>query len=158
MMSDWLIIAFPNPHIVTTEHLFAYLVVRALNADRDVSEPACLEGVDGAAADGAEAEYDRLSLVAVVPVDTLELKGMQDPTVPRQFVVLVEGVAADLSVGTPDEHVFEGDECQFAIDRSLRDSALLCAMGIAPKNPTFAELLKISHYGLGNDDPPQISQ
>ncbi|BAN69207.1 hypothetical protein EBS_1306 [endosymbiont of unidentified scaly snail isolate Monju] len=135
------LIACPNPDIVTIKYLFTYFVVGALNADCDISKTMRLEGVYRPTADGTETENDRFALVAVMPIDTFELQGMYYCAIASHFVVLIERVAANLTVRSPNKHFLKGNERQLTIECSLGDIPLLYTMHIAPKCSSFAKFL-----------------
>ena len=150
--------ARPNADVVAIEHLLPHLVIGALDADRDVPEPACLECVDGPPAHCTEADDDGLALVSVVPVDALQLQCMQHRAIAGQFVVLVERVPADVSIGPPDEHLLERDESLLALDRHLGQSPLLNTVRPAPEDATFTESLEVLQPRLGKDHRSKVGQ
>ena len=137
-------IAFTDTDIFTVQNLFTNFMVRALNANGNISETMCFECIDCPATDSAETENNGLTLIAVMAIDAPQVQCMQNSAVPCHFVVFIECVPSDLTGGAPNKHILKRDQGQFAVDRGLSDGALLGAVGIAPKYAALFDLLQIA--------------
>ena len=111
-----------------------------------------VEGGDRATAGGSEPDDGGPEPAAVVAGGTDELQGVQHRAVPRELVVLVEDVQAELAVVRPVVHRLEGDQGQTPVDGQLGDLLVLHAVRPAPQDlpvPQFGEVLR---QRLGQQD------